>query len=436
MASDFERIYVYCYRIRSLTTRWPSLSGRLEAQVLPMICLRKPSPGLPLLCNLSAVTLSNDDFNGLALLPHLIINPHIRTINLQYLRDSFSWANLMAVLRKAVLTDLSSFVLKGVVSTLSLSEAQSLELLLILHGARTLDTDCMFLTSRAISLIATFPALEDLKFSVTERETEDCTPSMVGNSFQTITSLAICSDSDNACQSMFMKIQSRTCRSLELSRTSNNSWDVGKLFLALHACNMASSLESLHVRNRWVNYKSFDINARALERLHSFEQLRDLSIDSASVDLCDNDLFEFSKSLPQLRSLVFSEAYVLNNQPNCTFIGMQHVIQCCPNLQNLTLCVDARQIPMLATQPDGEYPVGFHLTTLDLLNSPVSNACDVASYLAMLFPALKDFCTAYSDGLLESLEESLEEGQVDMYLAIWLEAERLLRHTFTSQAQW
>ena len=110
---------------------------------------------------------------------------------------------------------------------------------------------------------------------------------------------------------------------------------------------------------------------------------------------------------------------------------MQHVIHFCLNLQNLALCVDARQIPIFTTQPDGEYPIGLGLATLDLRNSPVSNACDAASYLTMLFPALRDFCTAYSDGATD-----LEEGQVDIYQAIWLEAEELLRHTFTSQTRW
>lgn len=85
---------------------------------------------------------------------------------------------------------------------------------------------------------------------------------------------------------------------------------------------------------------------------------------------------------------------------------------------------------MFATQPDGEYPVGIHLTTVDLRNSPVSNASDVASYLIMLFPALKNFRTAYSVGTMD-----LEEVQDDIYRAIWLEAEGLLQHTFTSQAQ-
>lgn len=394
-----------------------------------MIWSRKPSPG-PLLCNLSAVALDSDDFDGLAIFPRLIIGPHIRTMRFDYLEDSFSWANLTAVLRKAVPRELSSFVLRGVASTLLWSEAESLELLLILRGAKTLDTDCMFLTSRAISLIATFPALEDLKFSVTEREMEGCAPSMVENSFQTITRLAICSDSDNACQLMLMKIQSKTCRSLGLHRTSHDDWNVEKLFLALHASNMASSLEGLEVCNdRWV-YPTFNINARALKHLYPFEQLRDLSVDPSSVDLCDNDLLELAQSLPQLRSLVFYEIYVPNNQPNCTFIGMQHVIQFCPNLQNLAICVDARHIPMFATQPDGEYPVGIHLTTVDLRNSPVSNASDVASYLIMLFPALKNFRTAYSVGTMD-----LEEVQDDIYRAIWLEAEGLLQHTFTSQAQ-
>jgi len=47
----------------------------------------------------------------------------------------------------------------------------------------------------------------------------------------------------------------------------------------------------------------------------------------------------------------------------------------------------------------------------------------------MLFPALKQFWTAYNDGTMD-----LEEGQVDIYWAIWLEVEELMQHTFTSRS--
>ena len=48
-----------------------------------------------------------------------------------------------------------------------------------------------------------------------------------------------------------------------------------------------------------------------------------------------------------------------------------------------------------------------------------------------MLPALKTFRTAYSDATMD-----LEEGQAHILQAIWLEAEGLLQHTFTSQTRW
>lgn len=101
------------------------------------------------------------------------------------------------------------------------------------------------------------------------------------------------------------------------------------------------------------------------------------------------------------------------------FTGMQHLIELCPKLERLTLPVDARQIPILATQPDGEYPSGLHLTTLHLYNAPILNADDVASYLTMLFPILADFSTIY-------YHEGDAEEDLDPYRMIWLKVEELM----------
>ena len=214
-----------------------------------------------------------------------------------------------------------------------------------------------------------------------------------------------------------MKIQSRTLHSLKVGQIGIVHWDARGLFVALHACNLASGLESLKLYNFLAH--SLVIDARTFEVLDSLEHLHELSISSTSVDLDDNHLMQLAKALPHLRLLNLNAEYT-EIVPKCTFIGLQNLVQFCPKLESLALGLDARQI---STQPDGEYPLGFHLTTLDLCAAPVSNACDVASYLIMLFPALTKFSTDY-----DCFEEGDDDDVVTRYCTIWSEVHELLKH--------
>jgi len=431
-ASDFKRIQFYRNRIRYFGrhySQWDSTN--IEEQVLSIIWSRKPFPG-PLLPNVSEVGLDGDSFDGVAIKLRLIIGPQIRSIRLSVLNDSLSWVNAAAMLRKAAPLDLSSFSLIGRASTISWSESESLELLSSLHGVRTLSIMGAFLTTHAISLIANFPALEDLRLSVTEPEMENYAPP--DNNFPAITNLEISSETIDACNLMLLKIQSRTFRSLTVTRTTDNNWDVRSLFMVLHGCNSAASLEILHVREGPLYLSTseelfsedppaFKIDTHILEHLDSFEHLCELLIQPCSVDLDDNDLMKLAKSLPHLRSLFF---YARNTGARCTFTGMQHLIRFCPKLESLTLCVDARQIPVFATQPDGEYPLGLHLTTLTLCHSPVSDADAVASYLIMLLPVLTDFWTVYEPLENESSDDEQREVIPNRCRRIWLRVQQLL----------
>ena len=395
-------------------------SRYLEAQVLPILWSRKPSPG-PLLSNVLKVGLIDDSFHGLAIYPRLVIGPNVTEIRIKVLSNAFSWANATAVLGKASLLSLSRFDLLVTEKSSYPKEAELLELLPTLCGVRELSFgDLAFLTSRAISIISTFPRLEDLQLSITEQEVEKCVPHMVNN-FPAITHLDLSSKTMNACRLMLLQLQSGTLRSLSLTQTTSNApWSMRSLLVILHECNLVT-LESLYVHDcpGPTSEKFFSMDAYTFECLRSFKQLHDLHLESSFVDLDNNDLMGLAKSLPQLHSLLFLEAGDPDYVPKCTFTGMQYLIQFCPKLERLMLPVDARQIPILAAQPDGEYPSGLHLTTLDLYNVPILNADDVASYLTMLFPVLADFSTIY-------YQEGDEEEDADPYRMIWLKVEELM----------
>ena len=414
-AVDFERIYFYCHRIK-LFHQYYSYAADFEDQVLAIIWSRKPSPG-PLLCNVSEAELEGDSFDGLAIHARLIIGPCIRKIQLRVCGYSFTWSNIIAMLKKAAPLDLSSFVVGGAYN-LPCLESESLELLSTFRSVRTLAIAEIFFTSHAITMIGTLPALEDLRLSITEQQIQHYNPPD-GNNFPLLTHLEICSDTMNACRLLLMKIQSRTLQSLKVGRTGVVHWDVRGLFVALHACNLVSRLESLELYN--FRPHSFVIDARTFEGLDSFKHLRKLSISPTSVDLDDSHLMQLAKALPHLRLLNLNAEYT-EIVPQCTFTGLQNLIQFCPKLESLTLRIDARQIPIFSTQPDGEYPLGLHLTTLDLCAAPVSNACDVASYLIMLFPALTKFSTDY-----DYFEEG-DDDVVNRYCTIWSEVHELFKH--------
>ena len=336
--------------------------------------------------------------------------------------DSFAWSNAAAILRKAAPLDLLSFMVFGGGSEafyLPCSESESLELLSTCRGVRTLDITEVFLTSHAIIMIGTLPALEVLRLSITEQQMQHHSPPD-RNNFPLLTHLQIRSDTMNACRLLLMKIQSRTLWSLKVQQTESVHWDVRGLFVALHECNLASRLKILNLDNR-LTYP-FEIDARTFEGLDSFKHLRELWICPTCVDLDDNHLMQLAKALPQLRLLGFIEEYDPVVIPKCTFTGLQHLVQFCPKLERLTLSIDARQIPIFSTQPDGEYPLGLHLTCLNLCAAPVSNASDVASYLITLFPALTGFSTAY-----DRVEEENDDA-VNRYCIIWSEVKKLFKH--------
>ena len=417
-APGFERIYFYRHRIQVFCHNIFWHSADLEDQVLAVIWSRNPSPG-PLLCNVSEADLDGNSFDGLAIHARLIIGPCIRKVQLRVWGYSLTWSNIIAILKKAAPLHLSSFMVFGGTHSLPCLESESLELLSTFRGVRTLAMTNMVLTSHAITMIGTLPALEDLRLSITEQQMQHYNPPD-GNNFPLLTHLEICSETINACRLLLIKIQSRTLWSLKVEQTVIVHWDVRGLFVALHANNLASRLESLILYNSLAH--SFEINACTFEHLDSFKHLRELSIYPTCVDLDDNHLTQLAKALPHLRLLSFEEPYNSGIIPKCTFIGLQHLVQFCPKLERLTLCIDARQIPIFSTQPDGEYLLGLHLTTLNLCTAPVLNACDVASYLITLFPALTNFSTDY-----DCIEDD-DDSVVNRYCIIWSKVQELLEH--------
>ena len=193
-----------------------SLPQHLEAQVLPIIWSRKPSPG-PLLSNVKEVVLDDGSFHGLAIYPRLVLGPNVTEIQVRVFSSAFLWANATAVLRKASLLNLSSFTLSSIEKSSSPKEAESLELLSTLRSVRKLSfSEPVFLSSRAISMISTFPMLENFQLLVTEEEMENCIP-FVENNFPAITHLAISSETMNACRLMLLQLQSGMLRSLTLT---------------------------------------------------------------------------------------------------------------------------------------------------------------------------------------------------------------------------
>ena len=383
---------------------------------------------------MSEVELVSDTFIGLAVYPRLIISPCIRDIRITRRAcradiKSFSWANVTAVLKEAAPSNLTSFILRGSVHGLSWSENESLELLSTLRNVKTLIINGPLYTSRDISTIAALPSLEHLHILVTKKAMENYIPP-VGNSFPAITRLAIESQTDNVCQLMLVKIKSMALRSLVVTRLGRNHWDLRSLFAALHSSNLASRLESLRIHHKSrlrfepeepILEDSFTIDSHTFECLDSFEHLHDLYIGPSSLALDDDDLLKLAKALPQLHSLVFHDICDPENRPKCTFTGMQHVIQFCPKLNKLIFRLDARRTPTFTPQPDG--PMCPDLTLLDLCNSPISNAHEVASYLAMLlpFPPVLSIHQPETDRYSEE-----EEAEAKRYHTLWLEVEDLL----------
>ena len=130
----------------------------------------------------------------------------------------------------------------------------------------------------------------------------------------------------------------------------------------------------------------------------------DLNILHCTFDLDDEALLLMAMSWPFLQTLYLGHIAGWHHVSNITLDGLVPLVECCPELQNLGIVLDATIDPTL--HEDG--PINDKITHLHLGDSiiePVSESypCHIAQFLSELFPSLTKI---YACGRGEAVAEA------------------------------
>jgi hypothetical protein len=132
------------------------------------------------------------------------------------------------------------------------------------------------------------------------------------------------------------------------------------------------------------------VTLSTLAPLFLFPNLTNIEIMlDASVELKDKDLENIAEAWPKLRVLCLFER-TTTRHPELTLSGLLPLLAMCPELQELTLRMDASKIPSCAQLGDIR---GRNLLSLDVCTSPVFDAPEMVVFLILAFPKLT--CLSY-----------------------------------------
>ena len=160
--------------------------------------------------------------------------------------------------------------------------------------------------------------------------------------------------------------------------------------------------------------------------LTSLCHLHELIIDLGywfSID--DDDLLSLTRNWPLLRTLDLDckqhvGGNIWRSAKFVTFKGLLSLLECYPDLHELSLPLDASEVPVNT----GDIICNPALTRIHFLNSPISDPDPVGEILVRHFPSVTQ--VEFSFTLLPSSEEG---PNVEAYIGSWMEVNTLLRET-------
>ena len=135
----------------------------------------------------------------------------------------------------------------------------------------------------------------------------------------------------------------------------------------------------------------------------------------------DDDLLSLARNWPLLQVLYLSceqriDGHIWRSAKYVTFKGLLSLLECCPDLHELCLPLDAREVPVNT----GGIICNPALTHIRFVNSPISDPVSVADILVRHFPSVTKVLSMFI------LPRDLEEVLVTYY-ASWIEVNTLLQ---------
>ncbi|KAJ6571261.1 hypothetical protein B0H19DRAFT_1129583 [Mycena capillaripes] len=137
--------------------------------------------------------------------------------------------------------------------------------------------------------------------------------------------------------------------------------------------------------------------------LRMFSHLRSVDIRvSGGYDMDDERISEMACSWPYLEELRLG-SYLSGHPPRCTLLSLCFLAQHCPCLTTIELTLDALTAPRLLTDPSAQSVLHDQLVSFNAAFSPISDASSVVTFLSSIFLNLTQIYCAldgYSDRAL------------------------------------
>ena len=396
---------------------------------------------------LSHLELPLTQFDDLALSVRFAVGPRLRSISIEIeiweYRDgetAYPWDNVAYVLKSA--PGITMFAIKGKDNFPDDQDFEEplplMQLYDSLNHLECLDTRPIYLTHGVLSHLVAASRLKRLMFTIHSEELMQfnaTTPHEID--FPCLTNLWIGIEDLFSCMAFLTRPGYRKLETLEIMHLDDSDndeidgWDLLEPFFASLRDHLPhSNLQSLCILGCGyytlpLQHTVSRITLSTLSPLFSFSNLSDVQITlDASFKLSNADLRDIATAWPNLRILRFFER-TTTRRPKVTLLGLLFLIKLCPQLQELTLRVNAWEIPRCAELGDVR---GLNLRSLDVCTSPLFCVSGMAAFLISTFPQLSSlsFGWVYWNQWDVKVDMQLTSDDEE-HLECWKEVRAILR---------
>lgn len=257
------------------------------------------------------------------------------------------------------------------------------------------------LSRDVLSHLAALPRLKKVVISIHSTELEKFTLTHASERvFDSIVDFTIETDSLVAVQNLLKRRGFETLESLKISRRPvARLWELDPFFDILRRWKSGLPLKSLMlVQAEFLGSSGFSpvSEIRTFASLVSFTDLRVVEINLNGLVVLDNrELGRLADAWPRLEVLHLSEwSTTFDEIANVTLRGLVALATSCPELNQLTLRLNAVDDIPDATQLTDLVPC-FKLEYFNTSKSSIDNPVEVADFLHLVFPNLREVCWSW-----------------------------------------
>jgi hypothetical protein len=405
---DYMRIYYYSSRIIGLGGLVCEDGGYdLHPLVTSILWSRTPNFG-PLFPKLRHLDVPLSEFYGQALYPRLVIGPRLQTVMIRTdydgLEYDYPWDNLASVLKSSS-PHITTFSVEALCGRNDMTKTPP-EIMALYCGFQrmeSLDAPSIVLTHDALSHLAILSRLKSLRISIDAAELTKFNSTVPASlEFPSLRDFSIDTYDLPICSELLRRPGFQHLHSLTVVRTCEDNdfiWILEPFFQTLQ--NHLPQLQKVILKaddHSGIPQLVSPLTTQTLTPLLSLPNISVLVIDlDVTVDLDDVKISQVADAWPNLHVLYLFDQ-TMGTIPKVTLGGLLPLAAACPNLEQLTLRINAFHVPNFAQT--GNIIPARNLHWLNVCTSPVTNERhDLASFISLIFPSLSSLtygCDFYS----------------------------------------